>query len=62
VTVDMLKLSSTSARWYDPTSGMYTDVNGSPFAHSNTKQFTPPGANQAGDADWVLVLEASRQP
>jgi hypothetical protein len=38
---------------------MYTGVSGSPFANSNMKQFTPPGTNQAGDGDWVLVLEAS---
>jgi hypothetical protein len=50
VTVDMLKLSGpASARWYDPTSGMYTGVSGSPCANSNMKQFTPPGTNQAGD-------------
>jgi hypothetical protein len=63
VTVDMSKLSGlASARWYDPTSGMYTGVSGAPFANSNMRQFTPPGTNQAGDGDWVLVLEASTQP
>jgi hypothetical protein len=62
VTVDMSKLSgATRARWYDPTSGTYTDVSGSPFANSNMKQFTPPGTNGAGDGDWVLVLEAQRR-
>jgi hypothetical protein len=59
VTVDMSKLSGpTAARWYDPTSGKYVDVNGSPFLSTGTRQFTPPGKNRDDEEDWVLVLEA----
>jgi len=60
ITVDMSKLASmATARWYDPTNGQYVDINGSPFANMESKEFTPPGYNSSGDGDWVLVLEAS---
>jgi hypothetical protein len=59
ITVDMSKLASPAiARWYDPTSGRYTDVKGSPFANAGSTQFTPSVANKSGEGDWVLVLEA----
>ena len=48
----------TAARWYDPTSGKYAEVKGSPFANEGGRQFVPSGANNSGDGDWVLVLEA----
>jgi Putative collagen-binding domain of a collagenase len=61
ITVDMSKLTGpTTARWYDPTSGGYTDVKGSPFANEGSRQFIPSEANnKSGEGDWVLVLEAS---
>jgi len=60
ITVDMSKLASmATARWYDPTNGQYVDINGSPFANMESKEFTPPGYNSSGDGDWVVVLEAS---
>ncbi len=61
ITVDMSKLAATAtARWYDPTSGAFTTVAGSPLPNSGTRTFTPP-ANNHGDGynDWVLVLETS---
>jgi len=59
ITVDMSKLTgTTTARWYDPTSGEYADVKGSPFANEGSRQFMPSGANKSGEGDWVLVLEA----
>jgi len=59
VSVAMSELSSTAAgRWYDPTTGEYITVGGSPFANTGIRQFTPPGKNHDGDQDWVLVLEA----
>ena len=58
VSVAMSELSSTAAgRWYDPTTGEYITVGGSPFANTGIRQFTPPGKNHDGDQDWVLVLE-----
>ena len=60
ITVDMSKLASpVTARWYDPTNGEYTNIDGSPFANAGSRKFTPPGDNSSGDGDWVLVLEAS---
>ena len=59
LTVDMTKMNaSTTARWFDPVNGTYTDISGSPFANSGTRNFTTPGANSAGDGDWVLALES----
>jgi hypothetical protein len=58
VTVDMSKLASTTtARWYDPTSGEYLHVQGSPFINRGNRRFRPPGSNSTGEDDWVLVLE-----
>jgi chitodextrinase len=59
ITVDMTKLSGSSvtARWFDPTNGTFTTVNGSPFANSGSMQFTPPGTNAEGSGDWVLLLQ-----
>lgn len=63
ITVEMSKLtSSATARWYDPTNGEYVDVKGSPFENKGSKQFRPPASNNAGDGDWVLVLEAQTVP
>ena len=60
ITVDMSTLSGpTAARWYDPTTGEYIDVSGSPFENTGIRQFTPPGKNHDGDEDWVLVLEVN---
>jgi hypothetical protein len=60
ITVDMSKLSgTTTVRWYDPTSGEYADVTGSPFANEGSRRFTPSGANKSGEGDWVLVLETA---
>jgi Protein of unknown function (DUF4038)/Putative collagen-binding domain of a collagenase len=63
VTVDMTQLgSNVAAQWYDPTNGSYATVNGSPFANTGSRQFTPPATNSGGDSDWVLVLTATGGP
>jgi hypothetical protein len=61
ITVDMSKLAATAtARWFDPTSGAFTTVAGSPLANNGVRTFTPPASNHAdGYNDWVLVLETS---
>ena len=60
LTVNLAKLkAAATARWYDPTSGGYTAITGSPFANTGTHNFTSPGINGAGDEDWVLVLETN---
>ena len=63
VTVDLSKLAGpVKAQWYDPASGMYTAIPGSPFANSGTQTFTPTGNNADGNGDWVLLLEDSTPP
>ncbi len=62
-TVNLSKLSApASVRWFDPSSGTYSGVTGSPFANSGTRDFTPPGNNRDGDGGWVLVLETNPPP
>ena len=60
VTVDMSRLAGpATARWYDPSRGTYTAVQGSPLPNTGKREFTPPGNNGDGDGDWVLVLETA---
>ena len=60
ITVNMASLKSpVSARWFDPSNGAYTAISGGPFANTGTRQFMPPGKNQDGDSDWVLLLAAT---
>lgn len=47
--------TSVDAQWLDPASGVSHRVSGAPFA-KGSRAFTAPGANAAGDADWVLIL------
>ena len=57
--VDMSKMrGNTLARWYDPTAGTFTSVEGSPFPNSGTHSFPNPGKHSDGSHDWVLVLTA----
>jgi hypothetical protein len=63
ITVNMATFSAAvTARWYDPSSGNYSSIAGSPFANSGTRTFTPSGNNADGDGGWVLVLETSTAP
>ena len=58
ITMNMSKLSGIStARWYDPTSGTFTNILGSPFSNTGSEKFTPPSANSSGDEDWVIVMD-----
>lgn len=60
VVVDMARMAGrVRARWYDPTSGTYTAIAGSPLRPKGRRTFTPPGKNHGGDEDWVLVLTAT---
>ena len=60
ITVNLASLKApANAKWFDPTSGVYTSIAGGPFANTGTRQFTPPGNNHEGDGDWVLLLDAS---
>jgi len=58
VKVDMTQLAGpAAARWYDPSRGTFTAIEGSPLPNTGERAFTPPGNNGDGDGDWVLVLE-----
>jgi hypothetical protein len=62
ITVDMAKLDvAARARWYNPTAGTYTTIDGSPLANKGSRDFATPGDNGTGTNDWVLVLEAGRK-
>ncbi len=57
--VDMTSMFSPArARWYDPTSGVYTAI-GTNFANTGTLQFTTPGNNGSGTNDWILQLDSN---
>jgi hypothetical protein len=62
ITVNMAQLSGpVTARWYDPTTGVFTDI-GSQLDNTGLRTFNTRGVNGGGDPnwdqDWVLVLEA----
>jgi hypothetical protein len=57
VALGQLQGPRVRARWYDPTSGAYRSISGSPFAAS-TRTFVPPTTNSQGDPDWLLVLDS----
>ncbi|MCX8036984.1 MAG: glycoside hydrolase family 140 protein [Candidatus Sumerlaeia bacterium] len=60
ITVNMSRLSGPAfARWYNPTTGAYSDIAGSPLPNSRSRNFTTPGDNGTGANDWVLVLETT---
>lgn len=64
ITVDMTKLSGpATAQWYDPASGTFLPIPGSPMANQGTRRFATPGQNAdgPGNEDWLLVLTAGRQ-
>ena len=46
------------ARFFDPALGVFTEIDGSPFANSGSREIAPPGLNGDGSDDWLLVLEA----
>jgi hypothetical protein len=63
VSVDMTQLSGPAVtRWFDPSIGTFTSINGSPYTNSGVHTFTPPGNNHDGDGGWVLVLETNPPP
>ncbi|HEY4014974.1 MAG TPA: DUF4038 domain-containing protein [Polyangiaceae bacterium] len=59
VTIDMGKLlPGVEPRWYDPTSGVYTEAGrATNEAARGPITLEPPGKNAGGDGDWVLVIE-----
>jgi hypothetical protein len=43
-----------NARWYNPRTGAYSAISGSPFTASGTQTLT------SSSGDWVLVLESTQ--
>ncbi len=63
IAVNMAVLShAATATWFDPSSGTYQPAGRKILQNSGTQQFAPPGANQSGDGDWVLLLKAVDEP
>lgn len=59
IVVDLDRLRGpVTARWYDPTSGRYLPALDGDTPATGRRELTPPAANEAGDDDWILVLEA----
>jgi hypothetical protein len=62
-TVNMARMSGlTNARWFDPASGVFVAIAGSPFPNVGSVNFSPPGPNGDGDGDWALLLEVTSSP
>jgi hypothetical protein len=61
--VELSQLSGRAVtRWFDPSSGVFSTITGSPFTNSGSHDFIPPGNNSDGDGGWVLVLETNPPP
>jgi len=58
VALDRLR-GPVQAEWFDPTSGQFQSVEGSPFDNKDKRDFASPGKNGAGDDDWALLLQTS---
>jgi hypothetical protein len=69
VTINLSKMSEPAiVRWYDPTTGNYNNISGSPFSNTGSHQFTTPAivhneintdnSVETSD-DWVLVAETA---
>jgi len=62
VTVDLGRLKGpVQTRWFDPTSGPYSEMAGSPFAASGPRGFASPALNAAGEGDMVLIPRRAGQ-
>jgi hypothetical protein len=69
ITIDLSKMSDTvKAQWFDPTTGEYIKISGSPFVNKGLHQFTTPSmvhrevnTDDSGEtsSDWVLVVEVT---
>jgi hypothetical protein len=59
LTLDPSRLKKqVTGRWFDPSSGSFRPIAASALANRGRVQLSSPGANAAGDHDWVLVLTA----
>jgi hypothetical protein len=57
LTVDLTRLNGElTARWFDPTSGQFTQVASAPLTDRSKHRLHTPAKNAGGDGDHVLVL------
>jgi Protein of unknown function (DUF4038)/Putative collagen-binding domain of a collagenase len=69
VTVNLSGMSGpVAAMWYDPTTGNYISISGSPFKNGGSQEFTTPSIvhdeintddSKETSCDWVLVVEVT---
>lgn len=60
ITVDLRKFSGkVEAKWFDPATGKYAPIEGSPFANTTQGEFMPLEKNGGGDSDFLLVLSVA---
>jgi hypothetical protein len=63
--VDLRSMSDSSiARWWNPTTGAYTEASGGSFSLANTlsaQSFDTPGDNGTGTNDWALILTSRKK-
>jgi hypothetical protein len=59
ITLDLGRLAGPiiDATWFDPSSGRYSPVEGSPF-NADFQSLRPAPSNDAGFSDWVLKLSS----
>ena len=56
VNPDCLAGRNRSVRWFDPTSGMFSPAAAGAVEGDAEFELAPPGANEAGDSDWVAII------
>jgi hypothetical protein len=60
VAINMGSLAEpVQGRWFDPSSGIYTDIAGGALPNSGSRRFMIPGNNTDGARDLFLVLEVN---
>ncbi len=47
-------------RWFNPTTGRFSTVEGPPLSNRDRHHFRTPGDNGTGANDWVLVLQVAK--
>jgi hypothetical protein len=60
INLGRLRGRQVMARWYDPVSGRFAPVAGSPFRAAGRRSFTSPATNAGGDGDFLLLLQSAQ--
>ena len=60
VTINLAKFPGTvTGQWFDPTTGSYSPVSGSPWSNTGTQTIAKNSVTHSdGTSDWVLLLKA----